>query len=83
MVCGACSNRRFVLPNQSDKPVRVCTGCYNTLSGSKNDNQLVYVTYVEVHILTVMIYLRYYAYTYANIIMVILCAVTLLLDLLH
>lgn len=39
VVCGACSNRRYVLPNQSDKPVRVCIGCFNALSAPKNDTQ--------------------------------------------
>lgn len=32
VVCGACSNRRFVLPAQSTKPLRVCLTCYDALS---------------------------------------------------
>ncbi|CAG0881312.1 unnamed protein product [Darwinula stevensoni] len=32
VVCGPCSNRKFLLPSQSNKPLRVCNACYNTLS---------------------------------------------------
>uniref|UniRef100_A0A1B6HET3 FYVE-type domain-containing protein n=3 Tax=Homalodisca TaxID=139475 RepID=A0A1B6HET3_9HEMI len=45
VVCGPCSNKRFLLPNQSSKPLRVCLNCYDTLSRAKaqqnsNDNSL-------------------------------------------
>lgn len=32
VVCGPCSNKRFLLPNQSLKPLRVCLQCYDKLS---------------------------------------------------
>ncbi|VDP21074.1 unnamed protein product, partial [Soboliphyme baturini] len=36
VVCGACSNKRFLLPHQSNKPLRVCVTCYENLTeGSK------------------------------------------------
>jgi len=31
VVCGPCSSKKFLLPQQSSKPVRVCTGCYERL----------------------------------------------------
>lgn len=35
VVCGPCSNKKFLLPNQSSKPLRVCAHCYETLSAAK------------------------------------------------
>lgn len=35
VVCGPCSNKRFLLPNQSSKPLRVCLTCYDSLSRAK------------------------------------------------
>lgn len=35
VVCGPCSNKRFLLPNQSSKPLRVCLSCYNSLTSAK------------------------------------------------
>ncbi|EDO38501.1 predicted protein [Nematostella vectensis] len=35
VVCGACSTKKFLLPAQSSKPLRVCNSCYNTLSNTK------------------------------------------------
>uniref|UniRef100_W8B9X0 Pleckstrin domain-containing family F member 2 n=1 Tax=Ceratitis capitata TaxID=7213 RepID=W8B9X0_CERCA len=32
VVCGPCSSKKFLLPQQSSKPVRVCTACYERLS---------------------------------------------------
>ncbi|XP_078396933.1 pleckstrin homology domain-containing family F member 2 isoform X1 [Cetorhinus maximus] len=32
VVCGPCSDKRFLLPSQSSKPVRVCSFCYDLLS---------------------------------------------------
>ncbi|KAF7226745.1 pleckstrin homology domain-containing family F member 2 [Nothobranchius furzeri] len=31
VVCGPCSEKRFLLPSQSSKPVRVCEHCYTVL----------------------------------------------------
>ncbi|CAH1392871.1 unnamed protein product [Nezara viridula] len=38
VVCGPCSNKKFLLPNQSSKPVRVCLNCFDTLSKAKLQN---------------------------------------------
>ena len=35
MVCGNCSKNKFLIPNQSSKPVRVCNGCYEKLGKSR------------------------------------------------
>lgn len=35
VVCGPCSSKKFLLPNQSSKPLRVCTRCYETLAVAK------------------------------------------------
>ncbi|XP_063241107.1 pleckstrin homology domain-containing family F member 2 [Bacillus rossius redtenbacheri] len=35
VVCGPCSSKRFLLPSQSSKPLRVCLNCYDTLSRAK------------------------------------------------
>ena len=37
VVCGACSSRKYLLPSQSSKPLRVCDSCYETLT--KIDNK--------------------------------------------
>jgi len=34
VVCSPCSAKRFLLPAQSSKPIRVCTSCYDELSRS-------------------------------------------------
>ncbi|KFD48764.1 hypothetical protein M514_10394 [Trichuris suis] len=34
VVCGPCSNKRFLLPHQSNKPLRVCLTCFQTLAGT-------------------------------------------------
>jgi len=34
VVCAPCSSKRFLLPAQSSKPLRVCTSCYDELSRS-------------------------------------------------
>ncbi|KAK3593968.1 hypothetical protein CHS0354_040706 [Potamilus streckersoni] len=36
VVCSACSERRWLLPQQSSKPLRVCLTCYEKLSSAKN-----------------------------------------------
>ncbi|XP_044735597.1 pleckstrin homology domain-containing family F member 2 isoform X2 [Chrysoperla carnea] len=38
VVCGPCSNKRFLLPNQSSKPLRVCLQCYDILSRAKTQS---------------------------------------------
>ncbi|XP_076257835.1 pleckstrin homology and FYVE domain containing family member rush hour isoform X1 [Rhynchophorus ferrugineus] len=37
VVCGPCSNKRFLLPNQSSKPLRVCLQCYEVLTAAKTN----------------------------------------------
>lgn len=37
VVCGPCSSKKFLLPQQSSKPVRVCLNCYDSLSQTKNE----------------------------------------------
>ena len=34
-MCGNCSTKKFLLPAQSSKPLRVCDNCYNLLSSGK------------------------------------------------
>ncbi|XP_037082375.1 pleckstrin homology domain-containing family F member 2-like [Pollicipes pollicipes] len=38
VVCGPCSNKKWVLPSQSSKPLRVCLSCYDELSRAKTDD---------------------------------------------
>lgn len=38
VVCGPCSNKRFLLPNQSSKPLRVCLHCYDFLTSAKKQH---------------------------------------------
>jgi pleckstrin homology domain-containing family F len=40
VVCSQCSNRRWVLPNQSFHPLRVCLTCYTNLKGSEGAGEL-------------------------------------------
>jgi hypothetical protein len=35
--CNACSSKRFLLPAQSSKPLRVCMTCYDELSSQSAD----------------------------------------------
>ncbi|KAJ8291036.1 hypothetical protein GJAV_G00020680 [Gymnothorax javanicus] len=35
VVCAPCSEKKFLLPSQSSKPVRVCDFCYEQLSGGQ------------------------------------------------
>lgn len=37
VVCGPCSSKKYLLPQQSNKPVRVCLGCYDKLNKEKMD----------------------------------------------
>ena len=39
VVCGACSNRRFLLPYQAMKPLRVCISCYDALTTSQAERE--------------------------------------------
>lgn len=41
VVCGPCSSKKFLLPSQSTKPVRVCLQCYDSLSQSKNEQVMI------------------------------------------
>ncbi|CAB4011683.1 pleckstrin homology domain-containing family F member 2 [Paramuricea clavata] len=40
VVCGACSTRRFLLPQQSSKPIRVCDKCYSQLTNEENSRDI-------------------------------------------
>jgi hypothetical protein len=35
VVCGACSAKKFLLPSQSSKPLRVCDPCFDDLNKAK------------------------------------------------
>lgn len=37
VVCGPCSSKKFLLPQQSSKAVRVCLDCFDSLSQSKTE----------------------------------------------
>lgn len=37
VVCGPCSSKKFLLPQQSSKALRVCLDCYDSLSQSKTE----------------------------------------------
>lgn len=37
VVCGPCSSKKYLLPQQSSKPVRVCLDCYDSLSQTKTE----------------------------------------------
>ena len=36
LVCGNCSEQKWLLPSQSSKPLRVCLTCFNELSMAKS-----------------------------------------------
>lgn len=38
VVCGPCSNKKWVLPSQSSKPLRVCLTCFDELSRAKAED---------------------------------------------
>ena len=38
VVCSNCSTKKFLLPSQSSKPLRVCDNCYNVLSSGKTQS---------------------------------------------
>ncbi|XP_050315884.1 pleckstrin homology domain-containing family F member 2 isoform X2 [Anthonomus grandis grandis] len=40
VVCGPCSNKRHLLPNQSSKPLRVCLRCYDLLNDAKANHSV-------------------------------------------
>ena len=46
VVCNACSNQKWLLPQQSSKPLRVCLTCYQQLSQSRNMTE---VTSAPIH----------------------------------
>ncbi|CAI8054513.1 Pleckstrin homology domain-containing family F member 2, partial [Geodia barretti] len=35
VVCGACSNRKFLLSYQAERPLRVCISCYDALTAQQ------------------------------------------------
>ena len=39
VVCGSCSNRKFLLPYQSTKPLRVCISCFDALNTAQADSE--------------------------------------------
>ncbi|XP_046860101.1 pleckstrin homology domain-containing family F member 2-like [Xenia sp. Carnegie-2017] len=41
VVCGDCSTKRFLLPQQSSKPLRVCDKCYSELTNEVNSRDIV------------------------------------------
>lgn len=45
VVCGACSNRKFLLPYQAERPLRVCISCYDALSAAQAEADRYVVTY--------------------------------------
>ena len=34
VICGECSKNKYMLPSQSDEPLRVCNFCYSMLSNN-------------------------------------------------
>lgn len=38
-MCGGCSNRKFLLPYQSIKPLRVCISCFDALNTAQADGE--------------------------------------------
>ncbi|XP_056639047.1 pleckstrin homology domain-containing family F member 2 isoform X2 [Diorhabda carinulata] len=38
VVCGPCSNKRYMLPSQSSKPLRVCLHCFDLLTTKLNNS---------------------------------------------
>lgn len=40
VVCGGCSTKRFLLPQQSSKPLRVCDKCYSQLTNEENSRDI-------------------------------------------
>jgi len=37
VVCGACSSNKWLMPQQSSKPLRVCTTCFSKLSAARDE----------------------------------------------
>lgn len=35
VVCGTCSNKKFLLPYQAERPLRVCISCYDALAAAQ------------------------------------------------
>ena len=40
VVCGACSTKRFLLPQQSSKPLRICDKCYSQLTNEEKSRDI-------------------------------------------
>lgn len=47
VVCGPCSSKRFLLPNQSSKPLRVCLNCFDKLSRDKAQQNSANLNYLK------------------------------------
>ncbi|KRZ04474.1 Pleckstrin homology domain-containing family F member 2, partial [Trichinella zimbabwensis] len=41
VVCGSCSNKRFLLPHQSNKPLRVCLTCFQKLTDANKSSLMI------------------------------------------
>lgn len=39
VVCSSCSNRKFLIPYQSSKPLRVCISCFDALNTAQADDE--------------------------------------------
>lgn len=35
VVCGVCSNRKFLIPYQAERPLRVCISCFDALTAAQ------------------------------------------------
>lgn len=40
VMCGACSTKRFLLPQQSSKPLRICDKCYSQLTNEEKSRDI-------------------------------------------
>lgn len=47
VVCGPCSSKRFLLPNQSTKQLRVCLNCFDKLSRDKAQQNSTNINYLR------------------------------------
>ena len=49
VVCGTCSNRRFLLPYQAERPLRVCISCYEALTTAHAESDRYTCTRAHIH----------------------------------
>lgn len=40
VICGACSTKRFLLPQQSSKPLRICDKCYSQITNEEKSRDI-------------------------------------------